>query len=558
MKGSKKRLAVLLTLAVLAVGIGWLLATYHVVDFKLYRKDTSSLDLRGQEISVSHYEKLSEKLPDIDIRWDVPFQGGLLPDDSREVTVTELSAEDARILAEHLPGLRAVNGLECADYENLLWLKQRRPEVKVEYRVCLNGTNYSGTAMQITLGGITEEELALLGYLPKLNTVTVTGGEAETLKRLRDYCGEKEIAFRLQLGGEVVSENAVIAAVDGTTNEELNLLQLMPKLKQLHLTEPEADAEKLLQLEKNIPGVTVTWEKTVLGKTFSNDATEIDLTDIIALGEGQKLGDKTAYQYGLDYPVQGTQEEVATAVKVTKYHPLPDKTDETKALIEQIEAAMEYFPNAEKLVMLGSTMHNEAMADFRERHREEYKVVWTVQCGYVATRSDAEFFMPVKYHVYYLNDAEAYNLRYCEDIVALDIGHMAVSDISFVEFMPKLEYLILAHTGIRYIEPIRSCKNLKFLEVDWTGIQDLSPLLDCTGLEDLNVGNTGVDLSPLKEMTWLKNLWMIFRGGAYELSQVLPDTKVVASGEATVDSGWRDLPNYFAMRDCLKMYYMSW
>ena len=220
---------------------------------------------------------------------------------------------------------------------------------------------------------------------------------------------------------------------------------------------------------------------------------------------------------------------------------------------------MGYFPKAEQVLMIGGLLNNVQMAAFREARRQDYKVVWSVQCGNVLTRSDATFFMPVKYHVYYLNDVEAYNLRYLEEAVAVDIGHMNVSDISFVKYMPNLEYLILAHTGIQYIEPIRTCKKLKFLEVDWTGIRDLTPLQDCTALEDLNVGNTGVDLEPLKKMTWLKNLWAIFRGASiYPVSQALPNTKVVSSGNATVASGWRDLPNYYAMRDQLKMYYMSW
>lgn len=550
--------AVALALLVVAVPVIWLFSTFHVVDLQLYRKDTESLDLRGQEISVSHYKKLREKLPGMEIRWDVPFQNGILADDAGEVTVTELSAEDAQVLAECLPKLRTVNAEECTDYENLLWLKQQRPGVQVNYRVPLNGRAYAGTALQVTLSGITEEELALLPYLPLLKKVTVTGGEPETLNRLRDYCEAREMTFQIRIGGEIISEQAVIAELEGITNEELSLLQLLPKLKQLHLVEPEADGDRICELEDVLTGVAVTWEKSVLGMTFDQDAVEIDLTEVIALGEGQKPGDKTGYQYGLEFPVQGTQEEEPTAIKISKYHPLADKTEETKELIAEVEAAMTYFPNAEKVILCGGLLHNVHMSDFREAHREEYKVVWSVQCGNVLTRTDAAFFMPVKYHVYYLSDAEAYNLRYLEEAVAVDIGHMSVSDISFVQHMPNLEYLILAHTSIQYIEPIRSCKKLKFLEVDWTGIRDLSPLEDCTALEDLNIGNTGVSIEPLKKMTWLKNVWMIFKGSAYELSQALPNTKIVASGTATVDSGWRDLPNYYAMRDQLKMYYMSW
>ena len=559
MKATKKLLIAALILLAVATPLVWLLTTYRVVDLKLYRKDAEALDLRGQEISAAHYDKLTEKLAGIPIRWDVPFQGSILADDTAEITVTELTAEDARILAEYLPKLRTVDAVECTDYENLRDLKQKRPDMQVNYRVPLNGRNYAGSALRLTLSGITEAELQLLQYLPILKMVTVTGGEPGTLAKLRDYCGERDISFHMQIGGEILSENAVVAAIEGITNEELGLLQLMPKLKTLHLVEPEADAERVIALAETLPGAAVSWEKSVLGKTFSQDAVEIDLTDIISLGEGEKPGDKTAYQYGLDFPVQGTQEEVATAIKISKYHPLPDKSDETRELIAEVEAAMAYFPDAEQVVMLGSILHNVHMSDFREAHREDYKVVWSVQCGNVLTRTDAKFFMPVKYHVYYLSDLEAYNLRYLEEAVAVDIGHMNVSDISFVEYMPDLEYLILAHTSIQYIEPIRSCKKLKFLEVDWTGIRDLSPLEDCTSLEDLNVGNTSVDLTPLKKLTWLKNLWATFRSASvYPISQALPNTKVVSSGNATVASGWRDLPNYYAMRDQLKMYYMSW
>lgn len=546
-------------LLILAGSLVWLLGTYHIVDGTLYRKDLTDLDLRGQEISAEHYEKLQEKLTDTPIRWDVPFQDGLLADDTQEVTVTRLSAEDARILAKFLPKLRRVDARDCSDFENLVWLKQACPALQVEYRVPVGGKTYAGTAVQLTLSSIAEEELECLNYFPFLKTVTVTGGRPEVLKQLRDRCKEANLTFRMQIGNEVLEETAMNVTLTGITEEALPLLQLLPELKTLHLIEPVAGGAQVVALAESLDDVKVTWEKTVLGLTFRQDAKQIDLTDAIALGEGERLGDKTGYQYSLEFPVQGTQEEVPTAVKISQYHPIADKTEQTKDLIAEVEAAMAYFPEAEEVLMLGGMLHNVHMDKFRENHREDYKVVWSVRCGKLLTRSDATFFMPVKYHVYYLSDGEAYNLRYLKDAVAVDIGHMNVSDISFVKYMPNLEYLILAHTSIQYIEPIRSCQKLKFLEVDWTGIRDLSPLVDCKTLEDLNVGNTGADLEPLKQMTWLKNLWAIFRGGSvYAVSQALPNTKVVSSGNATVASGWRDLPNYYAMRDALKMYYMKW
>ena len=82
--------AVAVLLAVVVGVFAWTVINYHIIDAKLYAKDLETLDLRGQEVKVSHYNKLSEKMPDCDIRWDIPFQNGLLADDVREVTVTTL------------------------------------------------------------------------------------------------------------------------------------------------------------------------------------------------------------------------------------------------------------------------------------------------------------------------------------------------------------------------------------------------------------------------------------------------------------------------------------
>ena len=50
------------------------------------------------------------------------------------------------------------------------------------------------------------------------------------------------------------------------------------------------------------------------------------------------------------------------------------------------------------------------------------------------------------------------------------------------------------------------------------------------------------------------------RSKAGVVGQALPDTRVVTSTDpdaATVGYGWRRLPNYYAMRDCLNAPYMN-
>lgn len=558
MKG-KIRSAVALILVATAIALGVCVKQFVLVEKQLYPRDTSFLDLRGQEISAEHYEKLSTRLPDARIRWDIPFQGGTLADDTQELTLTSLTCEEAELLARCLPELHRVDAWECTDYDALVALKQLLPDLLVRYRVCIGGMDYASSATQLKVDSITREELDLLRYLPRLDTVTLTGGDPALLAQLQEYCTGRDIGISLIIQGQQISPDTRELHVDHITDGEVELMYLLPQLKSVHLTEPNARAEKLIRLQEDRPDVTVTWEKTLLGHTYDQDTTLVDLTDVISLGDGQLPGALTVYAKGLAMGIQGTPEEERTSIKIQKHEDLPSKIGATADLIKEIEAAMAYFPKAETLLMLGSVLDNDAMADFRQRHAEEYKVVWTVQCGKIATRTDATFFMPVKYHVYYLNSAEAANLRYCPEMIAVDIGHMSVSDVSFVEYMPNLRYLILAHTAVRDIEPLRSCKNLVFLELDHTGVLDFSPLLDCPALEDLNIGKTWNDVAPLKKMTWLKNLWMVFRpNSAPEMVEALPNTRVVYGGSATVDSGWRDLPNYFAMRDELKMFYMTW
>jgi len=547
--------AVLLAACATACGIAH---RYTLVDFRLYPKNALSLDLRGEAIHPDIYKQLTEKLPDTQIQFEFAFQGSTLDGDTAEVEITSLTAEDAEILAS-LPKLRTVRAENCRDFDGLLYLKQLRPDLQVTYHVPIGGTAFSSSAVQLNLSGIEEEEIPLLQYLPYVKTVTVFGGEPEILSRLRAYCANAGITFRIRVAGDILSEETTELTLHEADTTDVTLLQLASWLKKIHFTEPLAEGGALTALAEALPDSEVTWEKTLFGMTFSQDATEIDLTEILALGFGQLPGARTVYQKGLDYAVQHTDEEVRSAVKIFKGFPLPDKSLQTADLIGEAEAAMAYFPHAEKLVMCGCILDNESMVAFRQRHREDYKVVWSVDCGEIAPRTDSTFFMPVKYHVYYLNNRQAYNLRYCEELTAVDIGHMNVSDISFVEFMPDLEYLILAHTSVQHIESLATCKKLKFLEVDHTAVQDLTPLLSCTSLEDLNIGNTWCPVDPLKEMNWLKNLWMIFRGNRVpELAEVLTGTNIVYAGTATVDSGWRDLPNYFSMRDALKMYYMSW
>lgn len=505
-------LIILLLFSSVGAGLVWHLDHYIMIDFKFYSKDAQSLDLRGQKISVRQYERLCRRLPGCDVVWDVPLSGGIWAEDAREITITSLTDSDVETL-DYLTQLETVRAEDCTDYAQLLALQQRRPEVEVSYSVALGEETYSCKASRIELRNVTAEQIPLLDYLTELKTVICSGGEPETMAQLQEYCHSNGLEFGVNVGGKAILDSTKKVSAGAVTDEELILLQFLTGMEQLRMKKPKASAENLIQLRENRPDVAISWEQEICGELYSTEDEEIDLSEA-------------------------------------------EITD-----LDEVDRGMDYFPDA-RLVFLGKCdLDNEAIAAYRERVRERYKVVWIVEMGKKLTaRTDDTTFMPTRERVYYFNDEEAYNLRYCEDMVCIDIGHMSISNIDFVEYMPNLEFLILAHTQVQYIEPISTCKKLKFLELDWSPIKDLSPLVECTALEDLNLGNTYADFEPIGTMKWLKNLWMIgcSTGAKYRMTQALTETKVMVSGSATVANGWRNLDNYYEMRDLLGMEYMSW
>ena len=554
-------LLIVLAAALLAVGIAvWFLLTHVWVAGTFYSRNADVLDLRFADVTTADYDKLRKKAPNSEILWRIPFQGKTYDQDTDVLYVTSLTDEDVATL-DYFTRLKTVEAQECTDYPQLAALAARRPEVTVEYAVTIDGREYPQDTAVVSISGITEEEINLLTYLPELTAVTAVGCRTpEQMMRLRDFCQEKGLSFALRFGTKTYPDTVQELDVTGVTDGELELLQLLPELKTLHLKNPEADPETVAQLRSTYPKADISWEVEIAGVSFPDDTKEVDLSAVLesstaqtaagtAAGTqtaaGAQTTTKTQTTTGAVTGTQSTKETQSTAPAVTLN-------------LEDLEKKMSYLPDAKQVFLGKCGLDNEELAALRERVRDSYKLVWTVQLGKKLTaRTDDTTFMPVREHVYYFLDEDAYNLRYCEDMLCVDVGHMGLTNIDFVKGMPHLQILILAHNGqLQDISPISSCKELIFLELDWSAVKDFTPLVGCTSLEDLNIGLTYPSVEPLMQMTWLKNLWMVDRGGAYQLSQALPDTKIVATANATVGAGWRNLPNYYKMRDMLGMEYM--
>ena len=560
-------LLIVLAAALLAVGIAvWFLLTHVWVAGTFYSRNADVLDLRFADVTTADYDKLRKKAPNSEILWRIPFQGKTYDQDTDVLYVTSLTDEDVATL-DYFTRLKTVEAQECTDYPQLAALTARRPEVTVEYTVTIDGRKYPQDTAVVSISGITEEEINLLTYLPELTAVTAVGCRTpEQMTRLRDFCQEKGLSFALRFGTKTYPDTVEELDVTGVTDGELELLQLLPELKTLHLKNPEADPETVAQLRSTYPKADISWEVEIAGVSFPDDTKEVDLSAVLEssaaqTAAGTAAGTQTAVGAQTAAGAQTTTKTQTTTGTATGTQSTKETQSTAPAVtlnLEDLEKKMSYLSDAKQVFLGKCGLDNEELAALRERVRDSYKLVWTVQLGKKLTaRTDDTTFMPVREHVYYFLDEDAYNLRYCEDMLCVDVGHMGLTNIDFVKGMPHLQILILAHNGqLQDISPISSCKELIFLELDWSAVKDFTPLVGCTSLEDLNIGLTYPSVEPLMQMTWLKNLWMVDRGGAYQLSQALPDTKIVASADATVGAGWRNLPNYYKMRDMLGMEYM--
>ncbi len=499
-------------IAVCAVALLFLLTQYTFAGGHFHSVKAENLDLRGTPVTLQEYRSLRRRMPGSRILWDVPFQGGTVSSDITELTLHTLVPEDLEALS-CLEDLTVIHAEKCRDYALLVQLQQLLPECDVRYTVSLSGEKLRHDAQEAVLSTLTIQDVQLLTYLPQLKRVSVSGcRDYALLQQVQADYPQWTVHYTVDLGGIHYPYYTEEITVSGASYEEIRTaLTGLSQLKRLTLVNPAADGSDLVALKEANSAIDLSWQVNICGVNVPWDVQELDLSGI----------------------------QVGSC--------------------EEVEEKLTSLPNLEKVIMSDCGIDSETMAAFRERQRENYKVVWTVYLGKIAKcRTDDTYFMPIQQGEYYLLDSHTEELKYCEEMVCIDVGHHMIHNIDFVAYMPHLKYLILAHTGVRDLSPIVNCQELVYLEIDWSEVQDYTPLKELKALEDLNIDETFCDIAPILEMTWLKNLWAPNRGhkDRTALEEALPDTHLQLTKSYPAGQGWRNLDNYYAQRDFMGMYYM--
>ena len=415
------------------------------------------LNLRNTGISIQQYDMLHAALPGCEILWSVPFQNGYYDNTIQELTLETLSENDLAVL-NYLPALTSVNADLCRDYDALFALMEQHPDVAVTYTVTIGDTAYPHTQDQLTITDPDAAELmAQLPLLTNLENVTLEG----TLP----------------------------------ANEEL------------------------IALKDTFSNITFLWNFSVCGVQTNTLADFLDLSNL---------------------PITDTSE---------------------------LEAALPCFYQLEKVDMVNCPLGNPEMEALNNRHPET-SFVWKVAVSGIYLRTDATYFMPWKYNIKKVGNL--YNLRYCTDMEVLDFGHRNIHDVSYIEYMPKLRFLLLLECSPD-LEIVGNCTSLEHLELCDSPVTDFWPLTNLTNLKDLNLSYTPMnlntlkfgtfgDITPLLQMTWLDRLWMTYsrigEEGRTTMHEALPTTELCFQSVSSTDRGWRYSPRYYEMRDILGMWYM--
>ena len=369
--------------------------------------------------------------------------------------------------------------------------------------------------------------LAELSALPALETVTFAGGNVDWATQDALRAARPDLTFRwdTELLGRTWSWETRTLSLSGTSLTEADLDTLrgelfrLPNVTRVDLTGCGLPAEALHALDASLDGIDVVYTIPVYGLLFSSDAEEIDLSDT----------------------------------------PVPDGG-------AALEAALPWFSRLRKVVMCNCGLSSEEL-DVLDKRYEDVRFVWSVHFSIWTVRTDATNFICNRtYNHASLYSWQARELRWCHDLIALDLGHKEVKDLEFLYDLPHLQYLILAEDDVRDLTPVGSLRELKWLEIFWTKVEDLSPLVNCTSLRDLNISYVYAKgdnaFAALSQMPWLERLWCCGSNMSpeqlEELHTLLPGCEIFAerSGESTGGS-WRYHPHYYEMRDAFEMYYMN-
>lgn len=521
-KNKNKGIIIIPVVVLLAIAAAVFFSLFQFTGGHLLAKNSLD-DLRGKNISVEQYEQICSELG-IRPRWDVPIGGERFDSASTSIKLQQFGMEDINSFG-YLEKLEHVDaeGAEC--YEEIMALRAAMPELQVTYSVLLGNERIGCREESHELSSEVPFDAlhAGLRYLPELKELDIRAAAYGMEKEQTLYAAYPDIKFICctEIAGQQLDslsrEIHINSASDGDISELCQYANRLTSLEYIDLGDILLSHEQYGRLLECYPQAKIKCTLEFYGVKTASDAETLKL-------DGIQISDTA-----------------------------------------QFDLAAAYMPNLKTVYMSDCGLSDEELDKLNNKY-EGLRVVWTIYVKQFECRTDAIDFCVSRitndYGMHSMTDETIYPIRYCTDLVTLDLGHMVYYNSDFVENMHDLRFLIMGDTNISSIEKLENCKQLYFLEMFLTDVTDLSPLFELKELRYLNISYCPIeDYTQLFKLTWLEKLWFVHSGLTYEqqeeIRQALPNTEVCfwTSDGSSVDKVWRTSQGYYEMRDNLGMFY---
>lgn len=228
---------------------------------------------------------------------------------------------------------------------------------------------------------------------------------------------------------------------------------------------------------------------------------------------------------------------------------LDDLKREKKITVDDIRALIALDPDLQAVTMYNSPFELDVMRGLLAEYPQiEFR--WTVRYNGMSLRPGATAYSTLKGRQdprYTADDIAPILKEFCPDLLALDVGHNDVSDLTFLESWPNLRRLIVidSKTPVTDISPLAELDDLEYVELFMQNITDISPLAGKTRLLDLNLCHNDItDLTPLYSCVNLERLWISFNRHLSEeeiaaFKAAVPGCKVETKEYQSTGAGWR-------------------
>jgi Leucine-rich repeat (LRR) protein len=425
---------------------------------------------------------------------------------------------------------------------------------------------------------------ALIAASPSLESVAIAPGALENaeIAELTEAFPEIGFQYEVAVGSRYVAPDVTELSAEGCTAEEIAAaLPYLRELKTVHLG--ACDPEALAAVFPLFPEGMADYSVLIFGRELAPDAETLDLSEA-ASPAPETLKAALPYLPALTAVELGSREDPALAAAFRAAVPEltvncrytftwmdRELSESTETLdltnvritdVDELRRVLSWLPALRHTEMVGCGLDNETMAALRDEFPEK-GIVWEISLGYWGRlRTDATAFTTrsskspdeMKYR---LTTETLQPIRYCTELVALDLGHQKIDDISCLQGLHKLQILILADNRISDITALASMPDLVYVELFYNHVSDLSPLSGLTKLKDLNVCSNEIsDLTPLYGLTSLERLWYSnnrFTAEDHEaLQKQLPNCICNRTVWDETADGWREHERYFWMRSFFK------